>query len=187
MQTSWHDTAYLLHGTARQRAAYHALDSLNVFYTLRAYDPVLVGTIPINLDVAGSDLDIICGAYDLAAFRQDVADAFGDHAGFRIVQLTINDLPSVIANFVHDGFAIELFAQSRPVTAQNAYVHMVVEAQLLRIGGKEARTAIRELKRQGLKTEPAFARYFGLDGDPFATLLELAAVDDAALRAAVGR
>ena len=51
---------------------------------------------------------------------------------------------------------------------------MVVEARLLRHGGPEVRHKIRQLKGQGLKTEPAFAAVFGLPGDPYQTLLALA-------------
>ena len=45
----------------------------------------------------------------------------------------------------------------------------------------EAREAIRALKRDGLKTEPAFGQYFGIMGDPYAALLDLAALDDETL------
>jgi hypothetical protein len=59
---------------------------------------------------------------------------------------------------------------------------MVVEARLLSIGGEEARREIRYLKRCGLKTEPAFARYFRLAGDPFEVLLELSRLGEEELR-----
>jgi hypothetical protein len=59
---------------------------------------------------------------------------------------------------------------------------MVVEARLLVIGGEEARREIRRLKRCGLKTEPAFARYFQLAGDPFEVLLELSRLSEEELR-----
>lgn len=68
---------------------------------------------------------------------------------------------------------VQIFAQPRPVIEQNAYRHMVVEARLLEIGSARAREAVRALNKAGLKTEPAFARYFHLEGDPYATLLEL--------------
>jgi hypothetical protein len=37
----------------------------------------------------------------------------------------------------------------------------------------EAHREIRRLRRAGLKAEPAFARYFGLEGDPYEALLAL--------------
>ena len=50
---------------------------------------------------------------------------------------------------------------------------MVVEARLLELGGDPARQAIRRLKQSGLKTEPAFARYFQLEGDAYQVDLRL--------------
>ena len=46
----------------------------------------------------------------------------------------------------------------------------------LREGGEEALQAIRALKMEGIKTEPAFGQYFCLPGDPYETLLTLADV-----------
>ena len=189
----WTDLRYLAAGTPRQQAAYRALCDLAVVDRLRQYGPVLVGTIPLHIDIPTSDLDIICEMHDPDQFAAYVEAAFGSQSGFRLKHTITNDLPTVTANFdyptadVPPGFPIEIFGQPRPVTAQHAYRHMVVEARLLRLGGEQARTAIRDLKLQhGLKTEPAFARYFGLAGDPFVTLLALADLDDAALQAAVG-
>ncbi|MCI0476988.1 MAG: DUF4269 domain-containing protein [Anaerolineales bacterium] len=173
---------YLAHGTARQRRAYRALQSLGVLRVLRAYTPVLAGTIPLNVDIPGSDLDIICEARDLDAFTRVVTDRFGARSGFRIERATIKCIASVIANFDHAGFPIEIFGQPMPVTEQNAYRHLVVEARLLKIGGERARRAIRKMKNAGLKTEPAFARYFGIAGDPYEELLRLSRLSARELR-----
>lgn len=181
----WGDIAYLLDGTERQRAAYETLRRLGIFDTLKRYTPTLVGTIPIGIDVPASDLDIICEANDLRAFAEDVERAYGDEREFRLWRRRIRGVPSVVANFLFEEFPIEVFAQSQPVTTQNAYRHMVVEARLLEIGGPAARRAIRHLKDEGMKTEPAFAQYFDLDGDPYDALLDLYALDDDKLRAAV--
>lgn len=184
---NWRDPAYLLRGTERQQAAYRLLRELRLFEQLRDYTPVLVGTIPLGIDVAGSDLDIICEVHDLEGFAHRVASAFGHQPDFRLKRKRINGLPTVVAGFTAStegyAFPVEVFGQPRPVTAQNAYRHMVVEARLLALGGEPARQAIRRLKQQGLKTEPAFARYFRLERDPYQALLELAALDDEALAA----
>jgi hypothetical protein len=182
MRIPWQDITYLSHGNERQRRAYRTLGRLQVLNVLRDYTPVLVGTIPIAIDVAESDLDIVCEVHDLDAFEALVRGAFGRREGFRLKRRQINDLPTLVANF-EASMPVEIFGQPRPVVEQNAYRHMVVEAHLLAIGGETARREIQRLKRAGLKTEPAFARYFGLPGDPFEALLALSALDEQALRA----
>jgi hypothetical protein len=169
----WQDISYLLDGNERQRSAYRALRSLKIFRILHDYSPVLVGTIPIAIDIDESDLDIVCAAVDLHAFKQRLTAAFVQQEGFRTKNKSVMGMPSVVASFFHRGFRIEIFAQPRPVTEQNAYRHMLVEARLLAIGGEETRCEIRRLKRSGLKTEPAVAHYFEIDGDPYEVLLKL--------------
>lgn len=187
MQPVWTDLSYLLEGTRRQRDAYRTLQTLDLFHTLQDYTPILVGTIPLDIDTEQSDLDILCEAHDLNRFQQDVTTAFGRQPRFRVLATWKDQLPALVAGFTAEGFPVEIFAQPRPVTDQNGYRHLVVEARLLALGGEEARVRIRELKRAGLKTEPAFARYFQLDGDPYQTLLHLAQLSEAELAATVAR
>jgi hypothetical protein len=184
MQIPWQDITYLSHGNERQRRAYRTLERLRVLDILRDYTPVLVGTLPIAIDVAESDLDIVCEVHDLDAFEALVRGAFGCWEGFRLKRKQINDLPVLVAN-LNAGMPVEIFGQPRPVVEQNAYRHMVVEARLLAIGGETARQEIQRLKRAGLKTEPAFAHYFDIPGDPFEALLALSALDEKALRATI--
>lgn len=169
----WQDISYLLDGNERQRRAYYALQDLKIIEVLLNHTPVLVGTIPIGIDVESSDLDIVCHVCDLDKFSQLVIDAFGQSVGFRIKQKLVKGIPSVVASVFHAGFRVEIFGQPVEVTEQHAYRHMVVEDRLLLIGGDAARKGIQGLKRDGVKTEPAFARYFDLVGDPYERLLEL--------------
>lgn len=161
---------------------HRTLNTLEIFTLLHSYTPVLAGTFPLAIDIETSDLDIICCAADLTVFARRVTEIFGKHTGFRIAHKVIRDDPCVVANFHFQGFEIEIFGQNRPVEQQNAYRHMQVEARLLELGGDAARQGIRRLKQNGLKTEPAFARYFDLEGDPYDTLLRLADLDDEELK-----
>ncbi len=181
MQQDWRDLIYLLHGTATQQAAYHALDALRVFAFLSAFDPVLAGTIPLDIDIPGSDLDVVCYATDVDVFAQYLSETFGHCDSFVLHHTVIDGLPTVIAQFTAQGFPVEIFGQPRPVMEQHAVRHMVVEERLLRLGGAEVRWQIRHLKSQGLKTEPAFAAVFRLPGDPYQTLLQLAELGEADL------
>src|SRR5262249_43249782 len=187
VQPVWTDLSYLLGGTQRQRDAYRTLQTLDLFPILQDYTPILVGTIPLDIDTEQSDLYILCEAHDLNRFQQDVITAFGRQPRFRVRATCKDQLPTLVAGFTAEGFPVEIFAQPRPVIDQNGYRHLVAEARLLALGGEEARVKIRELKRTGLKTEPAFAWYFQLDGDPYQTLLHLAQLSDAELAATVAR
>ncbi len=182
----WRDPSYLRAGTERQQAAYRALQELGLFRDLAPYDPVLIGTLPLGVDHPDSDLDIACYAPDLMAFLGRATALYGQRPDFRLARKTIRDVESVVVNFRHAGFPVEIFAQPQPVEQQYGYRHLLVEARLLALGGEEARKAIQALKIAGFGTEPAFARYFRLRGDPYERLWQLSFVDDATLAQAVG-
>ncbi len=59
---------------------------------------------------------------------------------------------------------------------------MVVEDRILRLGGERTREEIVILKKSGLKTEPAFARYLGIYGNPYDELLKLEEYSDKKIR-----
>lgn len=90
-------------------------------------------------------------------------------------------LETTFVSFVSDGFCVEIFGQPQPVLQQNGYCHMLIEQRLLALGGEALRAEIRRLKTLGMKTEPAFAHYLALAGDPFAAMLELSSFSDAEL------
>ncbi len=161
---------------------FDCLHALCIFEILRDYHPVLVGTFPLGIDVPGSDLDLICEVHDFTEFEQVVRAAFDQQSGFQVTSEIVRGIPSLIVNFNYAGFPIEIFAQPKPVTEQYAYRHLLVEARLLAIGGAAARAAIRAMKLAGIKTEPAFAQYFKLEGDPYAVLAQLSYVSDDELR-----
>jgi hypothetical protein len=60
---------------------------------------------------------------------------------------------------------------------------MVVESRLLDILGPDFRNGIIALKKQGIKTEPAFARMLGLSGDPYRAVLAIENYGDEQLAA----
>lgn len=178
----WRDPTYLIEGTGDQQRAYATLRELGLPEALAPYRPILAGTVPLGVAIPGSDLDILCEARDLESFATRVTELYGHRRGFTRRFREKQGLPAYIGSFETEAFPIEIFAQSLPVEQQNGYRHMVVEARLLALASVEAAEAIRELKRQGLKTEPAFARCFGLPGDPYEALLHLAGATDDALR-----
>lgn len=171
---NWRDLSYLQGGNPRQQAAWNAISQSRVMDILQAYDPVLAGTIPLQIDIEESDLDIICTSHDLDQFDADVRTAYGGLEGYQEARLLVSGLPASVIGFTTCGFWFELFAQPVPVERQNAYRHMEMEARLLALADETAYRDIRQLKKSGMKTEPAFAHYFHIPGaDPYQALLEL--------------
>ncbi len=163
---------YLSSGNARQQKAYAVLTERGIFEALQGFTPLLTGTIPIGIDTAQSDLDIICCCTDQPRFAQHLIDRFGHYEAFTFWQAQYHGRDTVVANFNADGFAIEIFAQNRPVKQQEAYRHMVIEHALLIKHGEPLRHEIMRLKSLGVKTEPAFGQALGLEGDPYEALLK---------------
>ena len=168
------DLETLNRGNERQQKAYAALQSLKLMEKLRDYTPVLAGTIPIDVDIESSDLDVICSAENLEAFAAKVEAEYGREEGYEIQHKVFRNQPTVLVRFRAHGFPVELFAQAASVFTQPAVVHMLIEARLLAFAPAEARQKIRLLKQAGLKTEPAFAEAFDIKGDPYEELLKIA-------------
>ncbi|EJL29728.1 DUF4269 domain-containing protein [Brevibacillus sp. BC25] len=180
---NWHDLSYLSRGTMRQKAAWEAIQQTHIMEVLSDYRPVLAGTIPLDIDVKQSDLDIICESHDLEQFVQAVRTAFGCLPGFEVTHLDVKSTPTCVISFFTADFWFELFAQPVAVEKQNAYRHMDIEERLLDIGGLDAYQHIRALKQSGIKTEPAFAQYFHIPGDdPYEALLHLEPLTEQELR-----
>ena len=168
--------SYLEHGDAQQREVYSLLRELGIMERLADYHPLLAGTVPLGIQVAGSDLDIICEVYEPERFIAEVRDSFGSLYGFSAVSRIVEGLPRTRINFRAGGWPIELFGQPLQTILQNGWRHMLVEDRILQLLGDPFRSEVIRLKSGGMKTEPAFARLLGLEGDPYEALLRLAAL-----------
>lgn len=170
MKRDFKDISYLELGNPRQRQAYKVLKDSRILDKLGEFDPILVGTVPIGIDVDGSDLDIVC-CYDSAErFMACLNDSFSNYADYRYESTC--DQNVITVNFFVDDFEIEIYGQPMPSERQNGYLHMVVEWEILQRSSPQFREEIINLKKTDIKTEPAFAKLLGLEGDPYISLLE---------------
>lgn len=163
---------YLKAGNPKQILAFEVLTQNKILSNLVEFDPILVGTIPINIDIGNSDLDIICYWKNKADFIEKLKTLFGKESDFQIRETLINNQETVIANFKISSFEIEIFGQNIPTKNQNGYKHMLIEYEILKAKDENFRLEIIKLKQNGYKTEPAFAYLLGLNGDPYSQLLE---------------
>jgi len=163
--------SYLKTGTPKQQAAFTVLTQHKILENLAEFDPILVGTIPINIDIENSDLDIVCYWKNKSDFIEKIKQLFGKENLFTIREDLINNQDSVIANFFIDAFEIEIFGQNTPTELQNGYRHMLIEHQILSSRDENFRLEVIKLKKNGIKTEPAFGLLLGLKGNVYEELL----------------
>lgn len=183
MTTDFANPIYLKGGSSRQRDAYRTLQQYGIMEALKAHGPILAGTVPLGIDLPGSDLDIICEAQDRAGLGRLTEAAFGRLDGYHAYERIVGGIPRFVANFTAGGWPVQIFAQPMPAIKQNGYRHMVIEHRILTVLGDAGAVRIIGLKQSGLKTEPAFAALLGLSGDPYQKLLELEDWDDRQLKA----
>lgn len=172
--SDWQDIEFLQDGSLTQKKAWKSLNNTSALEILANYNPVLTGSIPLDIDVADSDLDVICTVPDLNQFQDFLTSKFSHWENFSVQQIKVSGEATVIATFRDQYFPYEIFGQVVPVQQQNAYLHMLIEDFLIKLGGDRALQTIREMKIDGLKTEPAFANYFGINGDPYKELRSFA-------------
>jgi len=164
---------YLKYGNERQKLAFSEIKKHKILEKLEKYNPILTGTIPIEIDIPESDLDIICECQNHSEFRAYLLNQFSDKKDFKVYSIKQNGIESTIAEFKTDKFLFEVFGQNIPTEKQNAYRHMIVENKILKEKGFEFKQCIKKLKSNGIKTEPAFAKLLGLEGNPYTELLKL--------------
>jgi hypothetical protein len=150
---------------------------------LGRYTPVIAGTIPIDVDIETSDIDILCSYDDPKGFENTLQFHFSKQQGFRFKHTRYRGRESLIAAFFHRGQKLEIFGQMLPVQEQDGFVHMLVEYRILQICTERFREKVRQLKREGVCTEPAFARLLCIDTDPYKALLRFRNLSDDELRA----
>ncbi|MEO0896328.1 MAG: DUF4269 domain-containing protein [Bacteroidota bacterium] len=165
------DISYLRGGNPKQQRAFYCLEQLELFSQLAVFHPLLAGTLPIQIDIEGSDLDIICEAYQLDEFEERVSQSYNHYPNYRVKRKLFQGLDSVVISFESKEFPIEIFAQAKPSHQQQAWLHMIKEWEILAYYGEAFRKKVIELKKKGVKTEPAFAQLLGLKGDPYQAIL----------------
>lgn len=174
----WKTASYLESGNELQRKAYDIISRFSILEDLSLYQPVVTGTIPIGVDVPGSDLDIICKAENLKELQIKIRSLYGMFEDF--ADHIYKD--RYVACFNIDGLEIEIFGQDIPTEQQYAYRHMLIEDRILSQRDELFRNEIIRLKSSGMKTEPAFALLLGLKNNPYEALLELEGLTDDELK-----
>ncbi|GGE94999.1 protein of unknown function [Chishuiella changwenlii] len=164
--------AYLEKGNALQQKTFRIISEYNILQKLEGYDPLVVGTIPINIDVENSDVDIILQTNNVEKLQDIILLHFQQFDDFSV---TVNEKESeriLVSNFTIDNLPFEIYASSIPTNNQNGYLHMLKEYEILQHLGEDFRKKIIHLKENGYKTEPAFCKLLNIEGNPYIELLD---------------
>ncbi|WP_426792028.1 DUF4269 domain-containing protein [Sphingobacterium sp. WOUb80] len=168
MTVNFKNIDYLKTGNEVQRKTYRLLHDYQIVDCLKDYDPIVVGTIPIQIDVAGSDVDIILYVQDYDVLERMLCFNFSRHAHFQLQRAESN---VILCSFSIEERLFEIYATDKATENQNGYLHMLKEYEIIQLRDEEFAEQVRGLKRSGIKTEPAFCRLLGIEGDPYTELL----------------
>lgn len=170
MAPDFFNLSYLAVGSAIQQEGFQVIKNSRIMELLRDHQPVLAGTLPLDLFIEKSDLDILCCSADLHAVSDLLHKEFSHLKNFKSVLTKVNETDTLIVQFYFQGFQFEIFVQPVATRRQTAFLHLMKEFDILE-RFPELRIEILKLKQSGFKTEPAFAKVLALPGDPYQAIL----------------
>lgn len=152
---------------------FSALKSSRILNYLKPFSPLIAGTLPLNLSVVESDVDIIISGDDLQIMKSQLINKFECYPDFICDEKLVHGERTILASFTFQEIKFEIFGQQTFSLKQKGYLHFLVEERLIKIGGEPFLNKINEARSLGLRTEPAFAKVLQLSGDPYEELLSL--------------
>ena len=160
------DYSSLAQGAQQEQLVHQRLEELRIIEVLKAYKPLVVGTFPIACSTLKSDVDIICYAQDPSQFVKEFQGIIKHHQPFSLLEEVqylqpSEERSSSLIRFSYKQLPFEIFCDCIDSKSQNGFRHMLIEKILLELF-PESREPIVAMKLAGIKTEPAFARYFKL-------------------------
>lgn len=164
---NWEDISYLQKGNTRQRKVYDILVRTEILERLEDFSPIVVGTIPLGIDIATSDLDIVCQLNDKKDIQSVLEENYKECSNFKITRMGEN---AYAYNFWVDGCEIEVYASKVPTERSNSYRHLLIASRLLTLYGDDFKEKIIQLKKEGYLTEPAIAELLDLHGETYETI-----------------
>lgn len=174
----WKDISYLMKGNPRQKKVYRILKQIEILELLEDFSPIVVGTIPLAIDIETSDLDIVCQFEREEDIRKIIVEYFGDYQNFTIRHMGID---AYAYNFWYEGCEIEVYASKAPTEHSNSYRHLLIASRLISLYGDEFREEIIDLKKEGYLTERAIAKLLHLHGKTYETIFKIENCSDSEL------
>ena len=110
---------YLRNGNEIKQGAYTVLTENSIFEKLRYFLPLLTGTIPINIDIDESDLDIICYWTNKEEFIKVLTEAFSKNDKFTLTGRKINTRETILGTFQLGDFNVKFLDKIDPHESRN--------------------------------------------------------------------
>lgn len=158
---------------------FKALYDSGVLLNLKSFGALVTGTFPLDIAIDHSDIDIVVSTDQLLDLADLLKGLYGGQNGFK---LEVNS-SYIVSEFSFSGFKFEIYAEKTLSCLQDANLHFLIEERLLKLGSEKFKKKIIELKKAGLKTEPAFAQVLNLNGDPYQALINIRKKSESELKA----
>ncbi len=152
---------------------FSSIQKLGVLNTLSPFNPLIVGTLPLDIHTPSSDVDIIFSHTDLSQLKEILVKNYSHLDKFSIDFKPDKTPNYILANFQFNNTLFELYGSTTPTLEQRAFKHFNLQERLLKIGCTKFKQQIKTLRKKGFKTEPAFASAMNIKGDPYENLLDL--------------
>ncbi|MGL5948482.1 MAG: DUF4269 domain-containing protein [Aeromonas sp.] len=182
---NWRQWAYLARGNVRQRQLFAQLTHTPLWAKLTAHtqDVALISSLCLGIDIASSDVDILCQHPSPVQCAADLAadlTALGANCRFIGQTRQHTHIPAV---WLLEGWLttpnqrcyLELYITEQKLEQCHGWRHLTLMARLLARFGWPFYAAVLRLRAHGLKGEAAMAKLLGLNGCPYAALLALEA------------
>lgn len=171
IKTQTHDSLAL--GSEIQKSLYQDLEEWKIIKNLHGFKPTLVGSFPLDIATADSDVDILT-KINLPSHLVKICYAkFRFLEGYAMEEKNLHGEPTVIIRFKTKKFKYEIFGQKLDPVDQQAYIHLKVEERIIQHSSQKLKAKIIELKESGIKTEPAFCKILEIKGDSYKHLLDM--------------
>lgn len=155
----------------KNHAEFSSLQNSRILEKLKSFNPLVVGTFPLGLNTANSDIDICIEFQNENDFVDSSNKFFSDFKNYQLSSVQINSGSAILVKFTFENINYEIIGQHISSNKQIAFQHFQVEEKILKYA--QCQSEILKLRSKGLKTEPAFAKYLCLTGEGFKELLEL--------------
>ncbi|MCX6125505.1 MAG: VOC family protein [Proteobacteria bacterium] len=154
------------------------LKESDLLQRLLPWDPVISGSVPLGVDVADSDIDVLLWHPDLKRAGSEISAALESLGRIEWTQEACRQGECLVGRlncgFPFEStfqFVIEFFVSNVSSFEQHSHLHLLAEYKILVQEGLGFREGIRKLKSTGLSTEQAFCQKLGIVGDPYEALL----------------